>query len=223
MDKWAIIVAGGTGSRMKLNKPKQFHFIGKYPLIIHTVKAIHKFDQNLHYVIVASNEYHNQVSQWIDRFIPALSYSLASNGPKRFYSVLNGLNSIEQGQGTVLIHDAVRPFVSSNLIKKGFEVSNNKGSALPIIEVKDSLRQLTGKGTSQMVDRNEHCLVQTPQFFSLKQIKKAYEQPFNNQFTDDASVYESAGYQIQLIEGEEGNFKITSPYDMKIAEGILTG
>jgi len=221
MDKWAIIVAGGSGSRMKLDEPKQFHIIGEYPLIIHTVKAIDKFDQNLHYIIVASNEYHKQVSEWINLFLPGLSFSIASNGSTRFYSVLNGLNSIEQDQGTVLIHDAVRPFVSGGLIKNGFEVADKKGSALPVIAVKDSLRLKTGKVGSLMVDRNEYCLVQTPQFFSLKEIKEAYKQPYQNKFTDDANVYESAGYHLQLIEGEEGNFKITNPYDMKIAEGIL--
>ena len=145
--------------------------------------------------------------------------NIIEGGPQRYHSVKRGL-SLVPNNAIVAIHDAVRPFVSKELINSGFKIAAKKGNAIPAVAIKESIREVSGS-LSKAVNRNHYKLVQTPQFFHTSLIKKAYQQTFTERFTDDASVMEASGHQIYLVDGEPSNIKITTPEELKLAESIL--
>lgn len=217
---YAVIVAGGSGSRMKSSIPKQFLLLNGKPILYHTIKAFFQSFEDIKIIVVLpkeflkENDYTNSLAENINEI------QFIAGGKSRFESVKNGLNAIENNEGIVFIHDGVRPFISKNLIENCFNKAKEKGNAIPCVSIKDSLR-IIEKNENKYLDRESVKAIQTPQTFQISIIKKAFEQEYNPSFTDEATVLESIGEKINLIEGAEENIKITTPFDLQIAEIIL--
>jgi 2-C-methyl-D-erythritol 4-phosphate cytidylyltransferase len=219
-DKIAIIVAGGSGTRMGTDIPKQFLLLKGKPVLMHTIQQF--FDEDAHtQIIVVLPEY--QMPFWKELCVKHhfnIIHAIVKGGETRFHSVKNALDSITQTEGMVAIHDGVRPLVSVDVIKTCFEQLKNHRAVAPVVAPQDSIRKVTNN-SSEAVDRSEYRLVQTPQCFDLKTIQQAYLQPYESSFTDDASVVEKTGEPIFLVAGNKENIKITTPFDLKIAEGFI--
>ncbi|MFW5822211.1 MAG: 2-C-methyl-D-erythritol 4-phosphate cytidylyltransferase [Tangfeifania sp.] len=218
MKKLALIVAGGSGSRMKGELPKQFLELNGKPVLIRTFEAFLKYDRNIQFVLVLPEV---QLINWKKLCVKYdfnLKHSLVPGGETRFHSVKNGLSEINEN-GIVFIHDGVRPLVSVQTIENCYKTANEKGNALPVVSPSESVRELINGG-SRAVDRSRFFLVQTPQTFNISVIKKAYEQDYLEKFTDDASVLENTGQQINLVAGNRENIKITYPEDLLIASAF---
>lgn len=212
-----IIVAGGKGLRAGGEMPKQFQPVGGEPMLMHTIRAFYNYDYRLRVVVVLPEGAEPLWVQLCDKHHFGLPHTVVAGGETRFHSVKNGLALIPEDE-TVGVHDAARPFVSHQLIGRCFEASfENQCGVVPVIDEVNSVRQLAGAG-STILDRRLLKLVQTPQVFPAGELKKAYETGFDPSFTDDASVAEKWGMKIQLVEGEETNIKITTPFDMAIAQ-----
>jgi 2-C-methyl-D-erythritol 4-phosphate cytidylyltransferase len=219
MIRYAIIVAGGSGSRMQLQVPKQFVPIGGKPVLMHTMERFYRLDPTMGLVVVLPA---GQVTEWeklCREYGFALPHQVAIGGSSRFSSVRNGLALIT-GEGLVAVHDGVRPFVSGAIIQKAFEEAAEHGNAVVAVPLKDSIRRLSGNA-SMAEDRSQFRLVQTPQCFRLDLLRQAYTQPEDPAFTDDASVVERLGIAIRLVEGSYENIKITTPEDLLWAEAFL--
>jgi 2-C-methyl-D-erythritol 4-phosphate cytidylyltransferase len=217
--KTVIIVAGGSGQRMGEEIPKQFLILNKKPVLAHSLEIFKKFDPEIRIILVLPE---NHIDYWKDlctQYQCNIKHEIVAGGEARFISVKNGLEIVKD-EGLVAIHDGVRPLVNLKTIQNAFETAQSFGAAIPVIAINDSVRELTEKG-NQMVDRKKLRLIQTPQVFHASDIKKAYQQIFQNDFTDDASVYETSGEPIYLTEGNWENIKITRPLDLIIAESIL--
>ncbi len=214
-----IIVAGGKGVRMGGDFPKQFIAIDSKPILMRTIEAFYRYDKSIHIVVVLHESYREHWSRLCKGYGFSLYHEVADGGETRFDSVKNGLELV--GDGLVAIHDAVRPFVTEELIDTCFKQAAIHKAVIPVIGLTDSIREITGENQSKIVDRNRFRLVQTPQVFDTVLLKQAYEQPFNELFTDDASVVEAFGHAIHLVEGEKTNIKITTPFDLSLAEVIL--
>ncbi len=221
MKYYAIIVAGGTGSRMQSSLPKQFLPLLGLPVLMHTLKAFHSAEHKPEIILVLNIHQHDYWERVCKTHNFNIPHQLVSGGEERFHSVRNGLQHIK-GDGIVAIHDAVRPLVSPGLITRCFQAAEEKGNAVAGIKPTDSIRKVDTNGHSEAINRNSVVLIQTPQTFVIKQLRKAYAQPFRNEFTDDASVVEYTGTAINLIEGERTNLKITFKEDFDIAEFYLT-
>ena len=219
MKRYAVIVAGGKGLRMGSELPKQFLCIGGKPILMHTLEAFRRFDEAMQLILVLPRDHQPLWHTLCEKHAFSLPYLLADGGETRFHSVKNGLALIT-GEGVVAIHDGVRPFVSSEVLHRCFTTAATHHAVLPVIPIVDTVRELTVEG-SRTVDRNAYKLVQTPQVFDVTLLKTAYEQPFTPFFTDDASVVEALGRTITLVEGNRENIKITTPFDLKIAEALL--
>jgi 2-C-methyl-D-erythritol 4-phosphate cytidylyltransferase len=214
-----LMVAGGSGTRMKSDVPKQFMLLNNKPVLMHTLENFLAYSKNINLVLILPED---QFYTWnklcsIHRFIHP--HQLVAGGTERFWSVKNGLDQISN-EGIVFIHDGVRPLVSHQTLKRCFDRAMIDGNAIPVLPVVESLRELTGIG-NQMADRTRFVSIQTPQVFRTSDIKEAYQQGFDPAFTDDASVLERTGKTIHLVEGNPENIKITHPFDLKITEMIL--
>jgi 2-C-methyl-D-erythritol 4-phosphate cytidylyltransferase len=212
-----IIVAGGKGSRMGTETPKQFlPLVGK-PIILHTIDRFRETlpEADIILVLPKAEKARWQVMAYDTKY---QNISIAEGGANRFDSVKSGLELVEEG--VVGIHDSVRPLVSKSCIKAAFEMAEKNGAAVPVIELKDSIRKIEGQA-SKALDRKEFCLVQTPQCFQVDKLKKAYQTEFKPHFTDDASVFEASDFKINLVAGNSENIKITTPEDLVIAEALL--
>lgn len=218
--KYAIIVAGGSGSRMKSSIPKQFLPLGNKPILVHTVEKFLNIN-NLSIILALPAD---AITFWQKNctlhFSDLSRIKVVEGGKTRFQSVKNALFSIEENVGLVAVHDGVRPFVTTEIIEKSFEMASQNSSAVVCVDSKDSVRLLDQSG-NRAIDRKNIKLIQTPQTFDLEILKKAYEVEDNNVFTDDASVVEHFGKTIHLMEGDYKNIKITSPEDLEIAEIFL--
>lgn len=199
--------------------PKQFLCIGGKPILMHTLEAFRRFDEAMQLILVLPRDHQPLWHTLCEKHAFSLPYLLADGGETRFHSVKNGLALIT-GEGVVAIHDGVRPFVSSEVLHRCFTTAATHHAVLPVIPIVDTVRELTVEG-SRTVDRNAYKLIQTPQVFDVTLLKTAYEQPFTPFFTDDASVVEALGRTITLVEGNRENIKITTPFDLKIAEALL--
>ncbi len=214
-----IIVAGGTGKRMGDKTPKQFLILKGKPILIYSLEIFKQFDSEIQIILVLPE---SQIDCWkglCEEYGCEIKHELVAGGDARFFSVKNALQQIESN-GLVAIHDGVRPLVSLQTIKNAFETAQSFGTGIPVVEINESVRELTDKG-NQIVDRKKLRLIQTPQVFHAKEIKKAYDQSYQSSFTDDASVYELNGEPIYLTEGNWENIKITRPVDLIFAESIL--
>ncbi len=214
-----VIVAGGSGSRMESEIPKQFMEINGKPLILWTIDKFLLFDSNMKIIVVLPE---NHLIVWQELIANHPEYKrlvVTSGGATRFRSVRRGLEHISENE-VVGIHDAVRPLVSIDTIRRCFEMATLKNSAIPVIDMEDSLRTVSVKG-NEIVDRSNIKRVQTPQVFSAEKLIIAYQNCLEKNFTDDASVFESYFGSVQLVEGNKENIKITYPGDLKIAESLL--
>lgn len=230
MTDYVIIVAGGKGLRMGSDIPKQFLPVGGKPVLMRTLERFREYSPTLQIILVlpkAQQDYWRQLCQQyqfplpVEEGVRGGSYLLADGGETRFHSVQNGLALIpDDAEGVVGVHDGVRPFPSIEVIRNCYETAREKKAVIPVIPVVETVRQLEG-ATSFTVPRDDYRLVQTPQCFDIQLLKAANRQPYNDGFTDDASVVEAFGHAITLVEGNRENIKITTPYDLKIAE-VLT-
>lgn len=220
MKRYAIIVAGGKGVRMGKALPKQFLELDGIPVILHTLNVFYRFDPTIQLIVVLPGSYFGTWKTLCDTCSVKYEAFLAEGGPERFHSVKSGLKFVDDDKSVVAVHDAVRPLVSREVLDRAFTDAEHYGNAIPVIPVNESLRERTGVG-SRSVDRKNLFMVQTPQCFRTSILKKAYRQNYASEFTDDATVVESDGEIIHLVEGNPENIKITSPADMLIAEALL--
>jgi 2-C-methyl-D-erythritol 4-phosphate cytidylyltransferase len=216
MKYYAIIVAGGSGSRMQHKIAKQFLLLDGKPILMHTLEAFAACPLNPEILLVLNIHQHQYWEELCKAHSFIIPHQLIKGGDQRFHSVKNGLKAIK-GKGIVAIHDAVRPLVSPALISRSFEAAEAHGNAVAAIPPTDSVRKVLFDGKTEALNRNELLLIQTPQTFAIEILRKAYQQPFRNEFTDDASVAEYSGFTIHIIEGARENLKITYPEDLEIA------
>ena len=218
---YIIIVAGGKGLRMGSDIPKQFLPIGGKPVLMRTLERFREYSAELQIILVLPEAQQEFWHQLCKEYHFDVEYTLANGGQTRFHSVQNGLAKVpDDAQGVVGVHDGVRPFPSIEVIKNCYETARTKKAVIPVIPVVETVRHLEGE-KSVTVPRGDYRLVQTPQTFDIQLLKAANRQPYNDGFTDDASVVESYGYEITLVEGNRENIKITTPYDLKIAEVLI--
>lgn len=213
MNRYAIIVAGGSGTRMRTKVPKQFLGLNGSPIVVQTIQKFLEFDESIQIILVLPKNYLEEWGQIQNEHLGEFTISTVAGGSTRTDSVKAGLDLIE-GEGLVAIHDAVRPFVSSTTIEDAYESAKRFGSGIASVKMKDSLRELADGGSSMARDRTKFVSVQTPQTFTVSTIKRAYEIMSNQSFSDDATVYEKAGFDVHLVEGSYANLKITTPEDL---------
>ena len=219
MKQYAVIVAGGSGSRMNSEIPKQYLPINGLPVLMHTIKAFYNYNNALSIIVVLPP---NDLKLWeelCDAYQFKLPIQVTSGGTTRFQSVRNGLDKVGP-DGVVAIHDGVRPIVNKEIIAASFEIAALHGSAIAAVRLKESIR-VTDKDQTKTADRSKYRIIQTPQTFQVRIIKEAYQIQEDPQFTDDASVLEKSGHKISLFEGSYKNIKITTPEDLIIAEAFL--
>lgn len=222
MDRYAILVAGGKGLRMGSDIPKQFLPLRGRPVLMHTIDVFRRAYPDIHIILVLPREQQDYWRQLCGQHDYDVELCVADGGETRFHSVHNGLSLIpDDARGVVGVHDGVRPFVSPETIRRCFEAAEEFGAVVPVVPVVETVRQVLADGSSMTVDRNAYRLVQTPQTFDIQLLKKAYGQPFDPFFTDDASVVEAMGHPIKLVEGNNENVKLTNPADLKLAEGMV--
>lgn len=216
MKYYAIIVAGGSGNRMQSPVPKQFLLLDGKPILMHTITAFSECLLQPQLLLVLNIDQHTYWEQLCLQYNFTIPHQVIKGGTQRFHSVKNGLKAIK-GTGIVAVHDAVRPLISAGLITKSFQVAEERGNCIIGITPTDSVRKISEGGKTEAINREQLALIQTPQTFRLEVLKKAYQAVYRNEFTDDASVAEYAGYKINLIAGERENIKITYPEDLKMA------
>jgi 2-C-methyl-D-erythritol 4-phosphate cytidylyltransferase len=218
-NKFVIIAAAGFGSRMNSQVPKQFLTLAGAPVIVRTIQAFLKVWNDAQFIVALPEEEFSRWEKIRKKFLKKIPIRITKGGATRFHSVKNGLKLIK-ANGIVAVQDACRPFVSEEVLTKCWEVVHEKGNAIPAIDLKDSIREVMKEGTRHR-SRQKYKIIQTPQCFTVELLKKAYQQNFNEDFTDDASVVESIGTKINLVDGDQKNFKITTPFDLELAEKIL--
>ncbi len=220
-----VIVAAGSGSRFGSELPKQFLPLAGKPMLMHTIEAFRKALPSGKIILVLSP---GMIPLWEDlcKTHGMQSPQIAEGGASRWESVKHAIEALKDdpASATVLVHDGARPLVSADLIKRVLAYARNTDGALPAVPVTDSIRKISENGvTSEAVDRSLYRAVQTPQAFSLWRLREAYSLPYDEAFTDDASVIAAAGFEnIVLVEGSPENIKVTTPIDMVIAETILS-
>ncbi|MDE5676674.1 2-C-methyl-D-erythritol 4-phosphate cytidylyltransferase [Phocaeicola sp.] len=219
MSRHVIIVAGGKGLRMGGDIPKQFLPVGGRPVLMRTLETFYTFDPSIHIILVLPVSQQAYWKELCDTCHFALHHDIADGGETRFYSVRNGLAYVK-GEGLVGVHDGVRPFVSHEVIARCYEAARQKKAVVPVVEVVETVRRLTEWG-SETVPRSSYRLVQTPQVFDAALLREAYCQKYTDAFTDDASVVEAMGKKVWLVPGNRENIKLTTPFDLKIAEVLV--
>ena len=218
---YIIIVAGGKGLRMGSDIPKQFLPIGGKPVLMRTLERFRAYSSALQIILVLPEAQQDYWRKLCEEYHFDVEYNLANGGQTRFHSVQNGLALVpDDAEGVVGVHDGVRPFPSIEVIRNCYETARTAKAVIPVIPVVETVRHLEGD-KSVTVPRGDYRLVQTPQTFDIPLLKAANRQPYNDGFTDDASVVESYGHAITLVEGNRENIKITTPYDLKIAEVLI--
>lgn len=224
MNESVIIVAGGKGLRMGTELPKQFLPIGGKPVLMHTLEAFERAIPGIRIVLVLPKDQQAFWRELCEKHAFTLVHTIADGGETRFHSVLNGLRALAgiDDEGAIVgVHDGVRPFVSGEVIRRCFAAALEHGAVVPVVPVVETVREIDGDGT-RTVDRSRYRLVQTPQTFQLPLLLRAYEQPYRDAFTDDASVVEALGYPVTLVEGNRENIKITTPFDLTVAEALIS-
>ena len=216
MKKYIIIVAGGKGLRMGGDIPKQFLPVCGKPVLMRTLEAFHAYDASMRLILVLPVSQQAYWKQLCEEYQFDLVHEIANGGETRFHSVKNGLALVEE-DGLVGVHDGVRPFVSQEVITRCYEEAVSLKAVIPVIGVVETVRHLTEEG-SETVPRDQYKLVQTPQVFDVTLLRRAYQQEYTDLFTDDASVVEALGEKVYLVEGNRENIKLTTPFDLKLAE-----
>jgi 2-C-methyl-D-erythritol 4-phosphate cytidylyltransferase len=214
-----IIVAGGSGKRLGGPVPKQFQTVKGRPLLMWTIEAFHKYDQAMSLIVVLPQEHFDiwkALCVGHRFFIP---HQVVAGGEQRWHSVKAGLENVEH-DGLVAVHDGVRPLVSTDLIWRCFDAAHLHAAAIPVVPVVPSIRETTAEG-SRALDRSRLLAVQTPQCFHTDLLRKAFEQPYDSTFTDEATLVERLGVKVHLVEGEDNNIKVTTPLDMVYVDRLL--
>lgn len=215
---YAIIVAGGKGTRMGASIPKQFLPLNGLPVLMQTIKRFREYSHDLEIILVLPKEQHEYGYELCKKYRFTTAYTVADGGETRFQSVKNGLSMIpDDAEGVVGIHDGVRPFPSIEVIRNCYETARTAKAVVPVIPVVETLIHIDDNGKPAPVPRDSYRLVQTPQTFDIQLLKRAYTQPYQDSFTDDASVVDNIGQKITLIEGNRENIKITTPFDLRMA------
>lgn len=215
---YAIIVAGGKGTRMGSDIPKQFLPVNGLPVLMQTIKRFKECGDGLEIILVLPKEQHEYWYELCKKHRFTSAYTVAEGGETRFHSVRSGLAMIpDDAEGIVGVHDGVRPFPSVEVIRNCYETARTAKAVVPVIPVVETLIHVDGQGNSETVPRDSYRLVQTPQAFDIQLLKRAYKQPYQDSFTDDASVVDSIGQEITLIDGNRENIKITTPFDLRMA------
>lgn len=220
---YVIIVAGGKGLRMGGEIPKQFLPVNGKPVLMRTIERFRAYSPKLGIILVLPK---TQQEYWCNLCLEhafQAAYTIADGGETRFHSVRNGLSLIPDGErGVVGVHDGVRPFVSTEVIGRCYEAARKSGAVIPVTPVVETLRYVGDSEAGRNVARSDYRLVQTPQAFDIQLLKKAYGQEYSEAFTDDASVAESIGVSVTMVDGNRENIKITTPFDMTVAEALAT-
>jgi 2-C-methyl-D-erythritol 4-phosphate cytidylyltransferase len=219
MKKYAVIVAAGTGSRMNSEVPKQFMLLKNKPLLFYALNTFLQAYNDLEVILVLPAEHMSKGQEIIDGFFDNSRVKICEGGRTRFHSVQNGLSMIES-ESIVFVHDGVRCLISAELIHRCYKAAVEFGTAVPVVDVNDSIRIITEEG-NEPLDRNMIKVVQTPQAFHSKILLAAYNIDYKEKFTDEASVVEAYGLKIHLVKGEENNIKITRPTDLSLAATLL--
>jgi 2-C-methyl-D-erythritol 4-phosphate cytidylyltransferase len=219
MNKYAVIVAGGTGTRMGSDLPKQFLLLNGKPVLYYTIKTFTDTFPELKTILVLPAVHLEKGRKLVNEYFNKKNIQLIAGGETRFQSVKNGLSLIEE-ESIIFVHDGVRCLLSEDLIRRCYDMAFDGGSAIPVITSRDSVRLLK-ENNSEVIDRNKVMLVQTPQTFHSKILLPAFQIDYKEKFTDEATVVEAYGIKVSLVEGEENNIKITKPIDLIVAETIL--
>lgn len=218
MNRYALIAAGGTGSRMGGEIPKQFVEVAGKTLLQHTMNAFERAYEDIRFMLVLPEAFLKQERQ---TFASSAQVMVTEGGATRFHSVKNGLYTIgDDDEAIVFVHDAARCLVTPELVRRCGDAAAEKNNAIPVADIHDSLRLVEETG-SLVLNRQYVKAVQTPQTFRLPLLKKAFEQDFNPAFTDEATVAEAAGQILNFVPGETTNIKITTPFDLKLAMLVL--
>jgi 2-C-methyl-D-erythritol 4-phosphate cytidylyltransferase len=219
---YAIIVAGGSGKRMGASIPKQFLEVEGKPILMRTIEKFRQYSESLNVILVLpkdQQQYWHELCQKHDFTIP---HQIADGGATRFESSKNGLSLIPDGEeGVVGFHDGVRPFVSTDVIERCYETARDEYAAIPVMPVTETLRYIDKYGAGKNVMRSDYRSVQTPQCFDIALAKQAFNQDDSPNFTDDASVVETLGCSVAMVEGNRENIKITTPFDLIVANAII--
>ena len=231
-EEFVIIVAGGKGLRMGGDIPKQFLPIGGKPILMRTLERFRAYSEALQIILVLPEAQQDYWQELCKQYEFQVDYQIANGGQTRFHSVQNGLALVpDDAEGVVGVHDGVRPFPSIEVITRCYETARQTKAVIPVIPVVETVRQILPSNQSNpnavsnqssiTVPRDQYRLVQAPQTFDIQLLKAANRQPYNDGFTDDASVVESYGHPITLVEGNRENIKTTTPYDITVAEAII--
>ncbi len=218
MNRTAIIVAAGSGSRMNANIPKQFMELNGKPILMHTIQRFHEYDPGIFIILVLPE---NEIETWnalLKKYTFSIPHTIVKGGIKRFHSVKNGLEILSE-HCIVGIHDGVRPLCTPVLIRRCFDEAEKNSNAIPAIHITETVREVTNEENS-VIDRKNLRIIQTPQCFDSILLKKAYQNSEAENFTDDAGAFERDGNKIHLIEGEKNNIKITVMDDLLIASSL---
>ncbi|HUZ61734.1 MAG TPA: 2-C-methyl-D-erythritol 4-phosphate cytidylyltransferase [Hanamia sp.] len=219
MRKIALIVAGGNGSRMNSDIPKQFLLLNNKPVLYYSIKAFLDAYEDMEVILVLPAEHIGKGQEIIDGYFDNSKFKITAGGRTRFHSVKNGLSLIEKEDAIIFVHDGVRCLLTINLIKECYQAALALGTAVPAVSCMDSVRMVTNAG-NKILDRKKIKLVQTPQTFHSKILIPAFAIDYKDKFTDEATVVEAFGLKVNLIEGENNNIKITTPLDLIMAECI---
>jgi 2-C-methyl-D-erythritol 4-phosphate cytidylyltransferase len=220
MKKYAIIVAGGSGTRMNSEVPKQFLLLKGRPILFFTIEAFYNYSQTIEIILTLPRNYIEFWNKLCRDYKFEIKHTIVEGGEYRFYSVKNAISLVNES-GFVAIHDGVRPLVSQDTISRCFENAKIFGNAIPCLRMNESVREISTEG-NKAVERAKYRAIQTPQVFKSETIKSAYNTPFKDIYTDDASVVEANNNKIFLVDGNSENIKITTPTDIAIAEVLLS-
>lgn len=221
---YVIIVAGGKGLRMGSKMPKQFLPINGKPILMRTIERFREYSDQLQIILVLPHEQQDYWRDLCQLFQFTVEHVVVDGGETRFHSSKNGLAAIPQtADGVVGIHDGVRPFVSVEVIDRCYETAREEYACIPVLPVTDTLRFINDAGQGHNVLRSDYRIVQTPQTFDIGLLRRAFNQPYKESFTDDASVVESLGCSVTMVEGNRENIKLTTPFDITIARCICQG
>jgi|YNPMSStandDraft_1061717.scaffolds.fasta_scaffold02236_3 2-C-methyl-D-erythritol 4-phosphate cytidylyltransferase len=212
MKKAVIIAAGGKGLRMNSDIPKQFLITNNKPILFYTIEAFFKFDKEIFLVLALPEDYVNYWFKLIKDFSFEIPHKVVLGGETRYHSVKNALNFVDNFE-LIAVHDAVRPFITTDFLQKLFTTAQEKGSAIPILRASDTIREIN-KSQNKILNREHIFMVQTPQVFLKDWLFKAYDIAYSQEVTDDAILIEKAGYKLTFVEGLKYNIKITTPEDL---------
>ena len=218
--KIALIVAGGNGTRMNSDIPKQFLLLKNKPVLYYSIKTFLEAYDDMEIILVLPQEHIGKGREIIDGYFDASKFKITAGGRTRFHSVQNGLSLVTgEEEAIIFVHDGVRCLLTTKLVERCYDAALQVGTAVPAVACNDSVRLLIPNG-NKILNRNKVRLVQTPQTFHSKILLPAYAIDYKDQFTDEATVVEAFGLKVNLIEGEIDNIKITTPADLFLAEFI---